>query len=51
MQGGGEHVDHHLVPAARPRRLDGLVARRVVEGADDGGMHVDLSGSSWDEPI
>ena len=39
MQAGGQHVDEELVLAARLRRLDGLVAGRVIEGADDGGVH------------
>ena len=52
VQAGGEHVDDELVLAARLGRLDGLVAGRVVEGTDDGGVHGGpLSDGSWHELI
>jgi hypothetical protein len=51
MQRGGEHVDDDLVLVGRSRVLEGLVARRVIERADDGGVHGGgLSSSSWHEP-
>jgi hypothetical protein len=46
VQAGREHVDDELVLAACLGRVDGLIAGRAIEGADDGSVHrVPLIGS------